>query len=287
MDDRMAAPGGRRWHPAARVLAGFLSFIVATIIVLLLQTGLDAVLIRIFGSAASPEDQNILVLSLIFLPVQAMMVVLTGSGIWLLMRYIDRRPVREAGWILNARSPLMFGLGLLLSLVIVLPASLILTALGWLRPGDSPAQWFQTILWSFSLAFLVQGIPEELVFRGYIMQTLGARPVRAWLVSSAFFGIIHLISNGGQQNLLERFIYLITPFGFGLLAGALVLRCQSVWPAIGIHGGFHVANWLGMPLQVGVGPVHWTVIGLIYIVVALIVFRSWQRQPQPEVIFTS
>lgn len=74
------------------------------------------------------------------------------------------------------------------------------------------------------------------------MQSLRSRPVLAVLGAAVVFTIPHLLSQGGQEKLGERFAYLAIPFGFALTAGVLGVALRSVWAAVGIHGGLHVAN---------------------------------------------
>lgn len=125
---------------------------------------------------------------------------------------------------------------------------------------------------------MLQGIPEELVFRGYLMQLLRRHPSLACWVSATLFELIHLISNGGQQNVVDHVLYLAIPFGFGFLAAALVVRFRWVWAAVGIHAGFHVA---GIPLQfLGLdaeGRHFWIAAGLVYLLAGLVILRNHGR----------
>lgn len=82
----------------------------------------------------------------------------------------------------------------------------------------------------------------ELLCRGYLMQSLRSRPVLAVLGAAVVFTIPHLLSQGGQEKLGERFAYLAIPFGSALTAGVLGVALRSVWAAVGVHGGLHVAN---------------------------------------------
>lgn len=191
-----------------------------------------------------------------------------------LMRWVDRRPMRETGWAWSSRSlpALMLGMGVIL--VLVVATGLVVEAVAPTRPVDAGSITGGWPLWAviaiaLARAFLLQGIPEELIWRGYVMQTLRTPPVVTAYISAGGFAVLHLASQGGQQNLLERLLYLAVPFGFGLLAAALVIRTGSLWSAVGVHGGFHVATtiltlWCG----VGEGPVLWVAWGVITTAVA-------------------
>ena len=68
--------------------------------------------------------------------------------VWLLMKYIDHRPVREAGLVVSRRSLPLALVGIACSLVAIVPAGLALTNAGLLRPetgyvdGGSPLGTF-------------------------------------------------------------------------------------------------------------------------------------------------
>jgi len=166
----------------------------------------------------------------------------------------------------------MLGMGVIL--VLVVATGLVVEAVAPTRPVDAGSITGGWPLWAviaiaLARAFLLQGIPEELIWRGYVMQTLRTPPVVTAYISAGGFAVLHLASQGGQQNLLERLLYLAVPFGFGLLAAALVIRTGSLWSAVGVHGGFHVATtiltlWCG----VGEGPVLWVAWGVITTAVA-------------------
>lgn len=95
-------------------------------------------------------------------------------------------------------------------------------------------------------------------------------------ISAAVFAVCHLTSRGGQESTWERFVYPIVPFGFSLLAGALLLITGSLWAAVGVHAGFHVATvintvWLG----VGNGPELWAAAGIVLGLVGAVLLRRW------------
>src|SRR5699024_238321 len=122
-------------------------------------------------------------------------------------------------------------------------------------------------------AFVLQGIGEEVMFRGYLMQSLRRRPMLGIFVTAVAFTVPHLMSSGGQQNWVDRVVYLAMPFGFALSAGFLAVALRSVWAAIGVHGGFHVANFV-------VGSLGWLAVngtavyvafGLAHLIAAIVI----------------
>lgn len=199
----------------------------------------------------------------------------------LLMRFVDRRPLREAGFVWTARSLPLLGAGLAVALVVTWATFLPGLALGQIQrvhiPNElfTPAAVAMQVYGGLVMAFILQGIPEELIFRGYLMQVLRDKPVLACWASAGLFGIIHLVSSGGQQNALDHVLYLVLPFGFGFAAAALAVRLRSVWVAVGIHAGSHVANMTGSFLGiVAEGRFYWVVAGLLFVLVGLLVLRG-------------
>lgn len=199
--------------------------------------------------------------------------------VWLAMKYVDRRPFRDTGWVWNGRSLPALGLGIAVTVAIAVPVALAVQATGTLRPSPVPGAGFpmwSNVLIGLAMAFMLQGIPEEIVWRGYVMQTLQTSPITAVYISATVFAVCHLGSSGGQESAWERVVYLFIPFGFSLLAGALLLYTGSLWAAIGVHGGFHVANMINvLGFGVGNGPVLWAAEGAVLTVVGAILLRRW------------
>ena len=202
--------------------------------------------------------------------------------VWLAMRYIDRRPFSDTGWGWNARSLPALGIGLAATVAMIVPVAVAVQATGVLRPmpfGTEEHPTWVVVLVALGLAFLLQGIPEELVWRGYVMQTLRTTPVVSVYISAVVFAVCHLTSSGGQQSTWERFVYLLVPFGFSLLAGALLLISGSLWAAVGVHAGFHVATlvntvWLG----VGSGPELWAAMGIVLGLAGAALLHRWSAK---------
>lgn len=79
--------------------------------------------------------------------------------------------------------------------------------------------------------FLVQGMSEEFIFRGYLMNTLGGRhnPWIAVIVSSAAFSLAHLFNPGFS------FLVFINLSLFGVFAGLYMIAFDDIWGACAIH----------------------------------------------------
>ncbi|GAB7046211.1 hypothetical protein JCM9534A_13370 [Catenuloplanes indicus JCM 9534] len=174
----------------------------------------------------------------------------TGIGLAIaLVRGVDRRPVAALGL---GRPALRASLAALaVTGACTAAGNGLAVALGLTTPSpDMPDMPMWTLLSSVLLvltrSFLLQGIPEEVLFRGYLVQTaLGRLPL--WGVTALsvlVFGVPHLLSRSGAQSFGQQVVFLLLPIGFALLATALRLRTGSVWPAVAVHGGFHVSWWV-------------------------------------------
>ncbi len=207
---------------------------------------------------------------------------LSSLGIvWLYMRHIDRRPFREAGFVFTAKSLPYFVVGIVGSLLAVLPAGMLLDGAGLLRPETDYVESISP-LWTFLtamvLGLLTQGFPEEFVWRGYGLQTMRYRPLVSVLVSGICFGSIHFFSQGGQQNVGEKLIYLTAALGFGLLAGMLSVALKSLWPAVGVHFGSHLAYYIASLFDMGTGPLLWILETTVYLVLCVLVYVKFREQ---------
>lgn len=214
---------------------------------------------------------------------------------WALLRWVDRRPLSALGLRFDRRAVrgLLAGCGI--ALMVGLAAGWSTQALGIARPLGAPEQAGppeeSSVLTALALvafmvlrAFVLQGIGEEVLFRGYLMQSLRRRPVIAVLVAAAAFTIPHLGSSGGQQSSLEHLLYLAIPFGFALSAGFLAVAMRSVWAAIGIHGGFHLATVVAAMLGLMAdGPAVWIALGALHAVAGAVVAMLIPRSRWDEV----
>jgi membrane protease YdiL (CAAX protease family) len=246
---------------------------------LLLIPGYDALLGR---------NDEITVLA--YVPVTALTLAGYLLAAWLLVRWVDRRRFADLGLRLDRTALLGLLVCLVASLVIALVVGVAANLLDLGRTvedvsagaaGISPLALLAVVLLQ---AFVLQGIGEEVLFRGYLLQTLRRRPIAAVLIAAVVFTIPHLLSSGGQQGLLERFLYLAIPFGFAISAGYLMIALRSTWAAIGIHGGFHVATFVVAQLGfTNDGPAVWLVLGALHALLGVVVALRIPRSRWDEV----
>jgi membrane protease YdiL (CAAX protease family) len=92
------------------------------------------------------------------------------------------------------------------------------------------------LLLFLALALLV-GFVEETYFRGMILRALLRRgPWQAVIISSLFFGILHLLNGAAGANLAATLLQVVYAVAIGLMYAALALRTQTILPLIVTHG---------------------------------------------------
>ena len=170
----------------------------------------------------------------------------TGVGLAVaLVRGVDRRPVAALGL---GRPALGAGLAALAVTAACTAAGTgLAVASGLTTPAAQvPGISVWAVLMLLSQSFLLQAVPEEVLFRGYLVQTALGRltPYRVTALSVLVFGVPHLLSRSGASTVAEQVLFLSLPLGFGLLATAFRLWTGSVWPAVAVHGGFHLSWWV-------------------------------------------
>ena len=197
------------------------------------------------------------------------------ASVWFLCRYLDKMPFSIVDLRLTGRGVLWF-FSMIAVACIIFAITMGIAHLAGVKgiPEDSSGDtWWANMILAFGLGFLLQAIPEEIIFRGWLIPSLGNTKL-AVALSVVTFGVIHIVSQGGQQNLVERFIYLIMPLGFAFAAAIVRLASHSVWAAVGVHGGLHISGTIMFFLPNESSPLQWTLLGVLWVLVGIIV--NWR-----------
>jgi membrane protease YdiL (CAAX protease family) len=170
-------------------------------------------------------------------------------------RWLDGRPFAVTGIRFDRRwlGSLLLGTGV--SLAIVVPAGVLLGRLGLVEvyPINANEPVWVAVVYVLVLGYVMQGLTEEFVWRGWLSQSIGGGRHRQAVITSIGFGLIHILSNGGHANFWEGAVYVTSAAAFGYAACALYFATGSIWAAVGIHGGLHLANYLAQSLGGGEG----------------------------------
>jgi membrane protease YdiL (CAAX protease family) len=210
--------------------------------------------------------------------------------VFLLRRHADRRPWSGINLTLDRTvvPHLLFGIVLATILTTVAAAATVQLGLadwGWSANAtkESAEQGFVTTIFMIAMStLLVQGFPEELVFRGYIFRNLGATlPLWATVGSSSLiFGSMHAFSSGGATTLGERLLYAVAMTGFGVMLAVCRTVSGRLWLGIGFHGGYDAFNGRVITVhQVAFIPALLIVLGALIAGAAFIIAARQCRAP--------
>ena len=192
-------------------------------------------------------------------------------SVFLARRFLDRRSFASLGLKMDRRLFPDLLAGILITFVMMGLVYLLMRAFGWIQfegfawPFRPPAVVLgQSLL--FLLIFTFVGWQEELLSRGYHLQTLASGINLTWgvLISSAIFGALHL------TNPNATWVSAAGIFFAGLFLALGYLRTGQLWLSIGLHigwnffegivFGFPVSGFATFPIiRISVsGPVLWT-----------------------------
>lgn len=174
----------------------------------------------------------------------SILVLLAGYPAFLLGTYLTQRFIRRAGlsdlglkFSKRAVSDFAvgFGLGSIIVAVSVLLSSISgyysFSGFSWqFRPGEILVPAFVLIL----VVKIQPALVEEVIFRGYLFQTISSRRgiKSAVLLSSFLFGLAHLTS---FDETTTWWMAIISTFLAGLIFAQAYLVKRSLWLPIGIH----------------------------------------------------
>lgn len=99
----------------------------------------------------------------------------------------------------------------------------------------------------YFVAFLIQGMSEEMLCRGYLMMSIARRSniALAVLINSIAFGLLHLSNNGFS---LLAFCNILL---FGIFASIVFIKRGSIWAAAAIHSAWNFVQGcvFGIPVS--------------------------------------
>ncbi|MDX1676035.1 MAG: CPBP family intramembrane glutamic endopeptidase, partial [Longimicrobiales bacterium] len=231
----MSAAGWTRWlvtDDGRPRTAWRLLLFVALFVVLLWVEGL---LFPFISGLELPEDR----ISVGLVAQTALVLVAALAAAWVLLRFVDRRPVRGLGFPPTAAGLRELGVGLAIGCAALAAAVVLLTALGGYRyasEAGTAVGWVRTT--GVALAALaIPAAAEEALLRGYVFRALREGPgaVAAVVLTSLVFAALHGSNpNAGTFGLVNIFLA-------GVLLAVAVLRTGTLWLATGVHLGW---NWI-------------------------------------------
>ncbi len=99
----------------------------------------------------------------------------------------------------------------------------------------------------FFFGFLIQGMSEEIILRGYFMVSVAVKKsiMTAILANSIMFSLVHIFNNGVSV------LPLLNLTLFGIFASVYMLRTENIWGIGAIHSmwNFVQGNIFGIPVS--------------------------------------
>jgi membrane protease YdiL (CAAX protease family) len=152
------------------------------------------------------------------------------------MGMLEGRPVGVYGLPRAAAFGELFRQGAAWGIAMIAAIIFLIRALGGFSFGDfalrGPALWGYALLWG--VVFLLVGLFEEFLFRGYALFTLatGAGFWPAATALSVAFGALHLHNSGEDK------VGALSVFVIGMFFCLTLRRTGNLWFAVGVHAAF-------------------------------------------------
>ena len=171
---------------------------------------------------------------------QVTLLVVFTLTIYIARRFLDKRSFESLGLKINKQTLKDVFAGVGIAFVIMGLIYLAETALGWLT--------FESFAWQvepmgtvisgilmFLALYILVGWNEELLFRGYQLQTLASGLNLFWavIISSAVFGVAHLLTPNAT------WVGVVGIFFAALFLAYSYVRTHQLWLSIGLHIGWN------------------------------------------------
>ena len=174
------------------------------------------------------------------------------SSVYVARRWLDRRSFESLGLKLDKHTLLDILAGIGITFVQMGFIYVIMLALGWLTFEGfawefDPINVVITNVITFFIVFIFVGWNEELLSRGYHLQTIASGLNLFWgvVISSVVFGLLHL----GNPN--ATWVSAAGSFFAGVFLAYGYIRTKQLWLPIGLHIGWNFCEGVvfGFPVS--------------------------------------
>jgi membrane protease YdiL (CAAX protease family) len=173
------------------------------------------------------------------------------SSVYVARRWLDKRSFESLGLKLDGRTLLDILAGIGITFVQMGFIYVLMLAFGWLTFEGfawefDPLNVVITNVITFFIVFIFVGWNEELLSRGYHLQTIASGLNLFWgvIISSAIFGLLHL----GNPN--ATWVSAAGIFFAGVYLAYGYLRTKQLWLSIGLHIGWNFFEGVGFGFPV-------------------------------------
>ena len=184
------------------------------------------------------------------------------GSVYIARRFLDKRSFVSLGLKIDVLTLFDILAGIVITSIVIGSIYIAMQALGWVR--------FESFAWNsdswqviasqtlpFFMVFVLVGFNEELLYRGYQLQTLasGRNLFLGVILSSIIFGIEHI----GNPN--ATWASAAGNFCIGLFFAYGYVRTKQLWLPFGLHLGYNFfdSNIFGFPVS------GWSIYSIIHI----------------------
>jgi membrane protease YdiL (CAAX protease family) len=222
-----------------RMRAGWRALLFAVVAALLLVAD-DAVLRRLPATAPLFERAPAGSISVLVTLLSVGSTLILVLGLTALVARMERRSLACYGLPIDAAFRRPFRIGVLWGLALATLTIGATALLGGLSFGAPELSASGIVLYAigWGVAFVLVGVAEELLFRGYALSALSAG-IGFWpaaVVLAAAFGGLHLLNDG------EGFLGALNVVCYALFASFTLQRTGNLWFAIGMHAAWDYAQ---------------------------------------------
>lgn len=179
---------------------------------------------------------------------QAVGIACVFIAIYIFLKFVDKKRFSDIGLVYRKKEFSKFIFGLILGIISISLIFFILLITGNISISNIFEPNFSTAAIISLITFIIVGIKEELLSRGYCITALNAmkKPWLSVIISSVIFSAMHLL------NPNVKILGLINIILVGILFGYMYIKTNNLWMSIGYHitwnyfqgvvYGFHVSG---------------------------------------------
>lgn len=155
----------------------------------------------------------------------------------LFCRLVQKRKLSSLGFV-KKEAGIDYVRGVLLGFGMFSAAVLICALTGSIRLSPARGAFSLPILFLFAVGYMVQGMAEEALCRGYFMVSLGRRYSMelAVLANAVAFGALHALNPGVSPLAVFNIIL------FGIFASLCFIRTENIWLVGALHSVWNFAQ---------------------------------------------
>jgi len=167
------------------------------------------------------------------------LIAITGS-VYIARRWLDKKSFESLGLKLSRQAWIDILAGIGITFILMAFIYIVMLGLGWLTFTGfawqfDPIGTVITGVLTFLIVFLFVGWNEELLSRGYHLQTIASGLNLFWgvVISSAVFGFLHIF------NPNATWVSVAGIFFAGIFLAYAYIRTKQLWLSIGLHIGWN------------------------------------------------